>query len=78
MEVIISFTTEGKAKSIYTEDIDLGLLGKQNIKRASNVEPTVNGEWTADMKLSGGPILGPFTKRSDALKAEVEWLKDNL
>ncbi len=78
MDIVINFTARGKAKSIYTEDIDLSILGKKKIRRASHVEPNEEGMWTADMKPSGGPILGPYEKRSEALRAEVEWLGHNL
>lgn len=53
-------------------------FGKVSIQRASHVEPTDDGRWTADMEPSGGPVLGPFDDRSVALKAEVKWLQDNL
>lgn len=55
--------------------------GKTEIKRASHVEP-INGvasEWQADMSpIAPGVSLGPFRLRSDALDAEVEWLKQNF
>lgn len=78
MDIVLNFTPGGKVKAIYTEAIDLNLLGKSKIKRASHVEPTKDGEWTADMSPSGGPVLGPFGKRSEALRAEIAWLKNNL
>jgi hypothetical protein len=47
----------------------------QVLRRVSNVEPTADGRWTADMRLfDGGPVLGPFTLRQDALDAEVAYL----
>lgn len=52
--------------------------GTATIKRASHVEPRPDGQWEADMKPSGGPILGPFLTRQEALDAEVDWLKDKL
>jgi len=45
--------------------------------RASHVEPVKDGAgWTADMRPSGGPVLGPFTLRAEALAAERQWLAD--
>jgi len=41
------------------------------------VEPEEDG-WYADMALSSGPKLGPFAKRSQALEAEIAWLKINI
>ena len=52
-------------------------LGATSIKRASHVEPTDDGRWTADMAPSLGPILGPFETRGEALEAEREWLAVN-
>jgi hypothetical protein len=34
--------------------------------------------WCADMRPSGGPILGPFALRDQALAAEREWLEAKL
>jgi hypothetical protein len=31
--------------------------------------------WTADMRPMRGPVLGPFTLRKEALKAERKWLR---
>ena len=77
-EIIISFDIDGNANTIYTEAIDLHELGKLQIKRASHVEPTEDGQWTADMSPVNGPVLGPFMTRSEALAKEVEWLEENI
>lgn len=52
--------------------------GKSEIKRASHVEPTKDGKWEADMSPVGGPVLGPFETREEALKEEVKWLEARL
>ena len=62
----------GTALAIYGEEIDLHTLGTATITRASHVEPDDSGHWFADMV--DGPQLGPFTRRSEALEAEVAWL----
>ena len=72
MELYIS--TDGTCQSVYDESIDLRLLGPAEIRRASHVEPTSDGQWTADMRPLAGPTLGPFFTRSQALMAEVAWL----
>lgn len=33
--------------------------------------------WWADMLPVNGPVLGPFDKHSEALAAEVEWLREH-
>ena len=74
MELIIQ---GGNVRCIYAETLDLRGLGKPNITRASHVEPDSAGRWIADLAPVGGPKLGPFDKRTDALAAEVQWLRDN-
>ncbi len=59
------------------EVADLLELGTPTIRRASHVEPTEDGRWTADMAPVDGPLLGPFKLRGDALAAECAWLADH-
>ncbi len=68
---------EGRVRGIYGEAIALDALGSPRITRASHVEPDDQGRWLADMAPVGGPVLGPFERRSDALDAEVTWLDAN-
>ncbi|MDP3767105.1 MAG: hypothetical protein Q8S13_03745 [Dehalococcoidia bacterium] len=68
---------DGSIETIYSDDLQLALAetGTHNVKRASHVEPADGGGWTADMSpIRGGPVLGPFPTRADALAAEVDWL----
>ena len=67
-----------QVQGIYDERLDLRSLGQVSIRRASNVEPDEEGQWWADLSVSGGGVLGPFPKRSQALAAEVAWLEANL
>jgi len=69
---------DGKIVSIYNDNVDLSSVGKVKIRRASHVEPDKNGKWVADLSPVGGPKLGPFKRREDALRAEVVWLEKNL
>ena len=43
----------------------------------SEIEITVapDGAWTADLSPVNGPVLGPYTRRSEALAAEIAWLE---
>ena len=75
MELII--LPNGAGKCIYDEALPLSLLGKLSISRASHVEPNSAGNWIADLSPVGGPKLGPFEKRTTALSAEVDWLRNN-
>ena len=77
-EIIISFDKNGDALSIYSDAIDLNELGKTKIERASHVEPTDEGLWTADMSPVNGPVLGPFKTRTEALDTEVKWLEEHI
>jgi hypothetical protein len=67
----------GAVTCIYDEAIDLASLGSLSIQRASHVEPDSSGLWFAELSPVGGPRLGPFDRRSDALAAERAWLKAN-
>ena len=67
----------GVVRCIYGEEIDLAALGSPAISRASHVEPDQQGRWLADMSPVGGPLLGPYDRRSDALAAEHAWLENN-
>jgi len=66
---------DGGVKCIYDESLDLRALGKLQITRASHVEPDSDGNWWTDMGPVGGPMLGPFASRSEALGAERGWLQ---
>lgn len=67
----------GTVHGVYAEAIDLSQFGDLAIRRASHVEPDGSGRWWADLAPVGGPILGPFSRRSEALAAESKWLEDH-
>jgi hypothetical protein len=75
MQLVIS--PVGNIRCIYGEEMDLAIFGLPQIRRASHVEPTADGQWEADLSPVIGPILGPFASRSDALAAEVAWLQQH-
>lgn len=72
MQILIR--ADGSAHCLYDEVIDLRQLGALAISRASHVEPDVTGHWIADLSPVGGPKLGPFVTRSQALAAEEAWI----
>lgn len=65
----------GVVRCVYGEAIDLSALGRLSIRRASHVEPDSESGWWADLSPVGGPRLGPFPRRSEALAAERDWLE---
>lgn len=75
VDIVIDAT--GCVRMIYDESIDAIAIGRLEISRASHVEPTGEGHWTADLCPVGGPMLGPYHNRSDALRAEVAWLRQH-
>ncbi len=64
----------GTIHCVYGEAIDLNVLGRVSIRRASHVEPDDTGHWFADLSPVAGPRIGPFDRRSEALAAELAWL----
>ncbi len=72
MELVIN--SSGDIRCVYGEEVNLSELGRLSIQRGSHVEPTADGQWTADMSPVQGPQLGPFDCRTQALEAEVAWL----
>ena len=72
MELLI--LPSGEVRCVYGEQMDLRSLGETAITRASHVEPDAAGRWWADLAPVKGPVLGPFTHRSEAVAAEIEWL----
>lgn len=75
MDLLIK--TSGTVRCVFGEEIDLGQLGQLSIRRGSHVEPTPDGQWTADLAPVQGPLLGPFPTRTAALNAEVSWLREH-
>jgi hypothetical protein len=75
----ITIRPDGSLAFIYADELR-GLLdtGDAQVRRASHVEPTEGGDWTADMGPMDGPVLGPFRTRAEALAAETEWLHAHL
>jgi hypothetical protein len=73
MQLVIS--PRAMVRCVYAESIDLAPLGRLTIARASHVEPDEQGQWHADLAPVGGPRLGPFERRSEALHAEAAWLE---
>ena len=83
--MLLTVDNAGKLAFIWDDDLtDLAAAGKARVLRAGQVEPDYyakeNGgdTWMADLRLSGGPILGPFRRQGEALAAEVAWLEENV
>jgi hypothetical protein len=66
---------KGQVHCLYSEQIELTALGDLRIQRASQVEPDGQGKWWADLAPVDGPRLGPYERRSQALRAEEDWLQ---
>jgi hypothetical protein len=76
MEIVVA-PAGGIARCVYAEAIDLARLGEVDVRRASHVEPDGSAGWRADLSPVGGPSLGPFRQRSEALAAEATWLSSH-
>ena len=66
---------DGTVRAIYAEEIDLAVLGRPRSPAPATSSPTLDGRWHADLTPVGGPVLGPFDRRSEALDAERAWLE---
>ena len=75
--MLLVIHTDGSIRCLYNELLDLHAFGRPAISRGSHVEPNADGNWSADMSPIGGPVLGPFRTRSEALVAEIEWLESH-
>ena len=73
MQLVVA--PDGGVRTVYSESLDVRCLGELSIRRGSHVEPNDTGQWAADLSPVGGPVLGPFEQRSQALAAEIEWLQ---
>lgn len=75
----IIITADGNLRHIYDDELNEmdARLGNRSVSRASMVEPNADGNWLADLSPVGGPVLGPFAKRGEALACEVNWLERN-
>jgi hypothetical protein len=79
MPASIFVRPDGSVEFLYEDGLrPLFELGPATITRASHVEPTPDGRWTADLSPCAGPVLGPFTLRQGALDAERAWLELHL
>jgi hypothetical protein len=76
MELVIA--SNGDVCCLYDEAIELRSIGRLSIERVSHLEPMNGGDWLADLSLCGGPILGPFPSRTQALESERRWLQHHL
>lgn len=79
--MIFEVDKEGKTKFLYTEEYTkLMDEGTCEITRASNVEPCPGG-WKVYLK-DGHTLVAedghPFKLRSEAIKAEVEYLENKM
>jgi hypothetical protein len=74
--VSITITADGNLRFIWDDSLaELVSAGIPTISRASHVEANDRGEWSADLNPVGGPVLGSFPLRSEALAAERRWLE---
>ncbi len=74
----VEISRKGKVRFVYEEEvglIDLGTVAA--INRVSTVEPDKEGTWWITV-LATGVTMGPYTKRSDAIKAEIAHIEQEM
>lgn len=81
MEPEIFILADGTVKFLYYDELKPLLdIGNVEVSRASHIDPekTENGlKWFVDLAPVGGPKLGPFETRDEAIAAEIDWLSQN-
>lgn len=78
---VIHITAEGRIAFVWDDsmfEFSRFMAGRLQIARASEVEPDSNGYWWADLTSQGGPRLGPFELRCEAIAGEQQWLNENM
>ena len=76
-DATIHIDAAGVMRFLWNDDFAaLADEGTASIRRVSHVEP-VGNQWMADLSPVGGPLLGPFSLRRDALAAEVRWVEEH-
>jgi hypothetical protein len=74
MKHTIIIRPNGTAEWVHADELNfLKAASPTSTRRVSDVEPE-GDSWTADMHRIGGPLLGPFLTREEALRAERLWL----
>jgi hypothetical protein len=76
---LLCVNEDGSVRGIYSDDLARLYQLATGIRtvRVSNVEPTSDGHWQADLSPIGGPKLPKTKTRKASLDAEVKWLKEN-
>lgn len=70
----IDFNADGTARALYSEDIDLRVLGPLTIERASTVEFCERDQvWEVRL-----PNDGPVVHRNASRNECLEWERENL
>ena len=73
--MIIDVLPSGQLMFIYDDELrEIIEHGESVMKRVSHVEPDEDANFTADLSPIGGPVLGPFRLRQEALK----WLESHV
>ncbi len=74
--MLLNILEDGTMEGLYSDDLDYEEFGEATVERASNVEP-VDGGWGVHI-IETGEDYGPFKKRKEALKFEVELLEGRM
>jgi hypothetical protein len=82
-ETVLAVNDAGELTFVWDDDVaELAAeIGDVRIRRSSHVEPVATPagpRWSADLSPVGGPLLGPFPLRTEALAAERSWLEEHL
>ena len=76
-DIEVTVTADGVIQLLHTDELDLGSLGRLNVRRASHVEfDNAAQVWVA--RTPTGELLGEFRTRREALDYKVQVLNERI
>ena len=75
MSIALTFTTDGTGHGLYTEALDLGLIGPLAVRRATRIEFDCNAQYWRVYLARGSKALFNSPSRAECLAWERQYLE---